>query len=315
MPTKIEWAAETWNPITGCTPISEGCANCYAKRMATRLRGRCGYPADDPFKPTIHRDRLSDPFKMKKPKIIFVCSMSDLFVDTGPEGSWPFIDEILRVCNDCPQHTFLILTKRIEAAWYYFNSPVYNGDYLRSKLLGENIWLGVTAENQQRANERIPILLQIPAAVRFVSIEPMLGPVDVWPWLMPVCKMCDGSASVPVDGGGTPCPRCINDQGVDPDRLDWVICGGETGPGARPMHPDWARSLRDQCQSAGVPFFFKQWGKYCYPDQMPEDTYDAVDVHHNLAGHGDYNKPWGVGKKLAGRLLDDEEWNQYPDQR
>lgn len=174
MPTKIEWAQETWNPITGCTPVSEGCQHCYARRMATRLRGRCGYPADDPFRVTFHPDRLGQPLKWKKPRMIFVCSMGDLFHDLPPpEGSWPIVDRILRVCNDCPQHIFLLLTKRIEHAWYYFRSPVYNGNYSRSELLGKNIWLGVTAENQQRADERIPILLQIPAAVRFVSVEPM----------------------------------------------------------------------------------------------------------------------------------------------
>jgi len=119
--------------------------------------------------------------------------------------------------------------------------------------------------------------------------------------------------SVPYLNGGRPCPRCINDQGIDPDRLDWVICGGETGPGARPMHPEWARSLRDQCQSAGVPFFFKQWGDYVSISQMPEDTYRAWDAQHGTEIWDYYNPIWKVGKKAAGRLLDGREHNEYPE--
>ena len=281
MPTKIEWAEETWNPITGCTPVSEGCANCYARRMATRLRGRCGYPADDPFRIVYHHKKYGEPLRWKKPRIVFVCSMGDLF---HKDVDVRYLAEVFGVMKKAKQHTFLLLTKRPE------NVPRHES------LWDKNVWLGVTAENQQRADERIPILLQIPAAVRFVSVEPMLGRVclDIHP---------GPEIGKPTGKGWRP---------ASPGTIDWVICGGESGPGARPMHPDWARSLRDQCQTAGVPFFFKQWGKYCYPDQMPEYTYDAVDVHHNLAGHGDYNKPWGVGKKLAGRLLDDEEWNEMP---
>lgn len=308
MPTKIEWAEETWNPITGCTPVSEGCANCYAKRMATRLRGRCGYPADDPFRVTFHPERLDEPLKWKKPRIIFVCSMGDMFHEDVPD-KWRNL--VFQRMAMCPQHKFLLLTKRPKNMSHYWLSeipiPRHPQGWVikapgapRTKIF-DHIWLGVSAENQQRANERIPVLLDIPgAAVRFVSVEPMLGPVDL-------------SGPLYAEGrAGQPGTARFDATKMWMPRLDWVICGGESGPGARPMYPDWPRALRDQCQAAGVPFFFKQWGKYCYPEQMPEDTYNAVDVHHNLAGHGDYNKPWGVGKKLAGRLLDDEKWNEMP---
>jgi protein gp37 len=283
MPTKIEWATETWNPITGCSPVSEGCANCYAKRMSARLSGRYGYPADDPFRPTIHPDKLDHPMRWKKSRMIFVCSMSDLFVDTGPDGSWPFIDHVLRTCNDCPQHVFLLLTKRIEAAWYYFNSPVYQGDYKRSRLLGKNIWLGVTAENQERYDERWTIAASIPAAVHFVSGEPLLDPIDTT---------------------------------THERKPDWFILGGESGPGARPMHSDWARSLRDQCVASGVPFFFKQWGEWLPFDQAaPSQIIQCKKSRVCIAGDGQSNDVdhWlFCGKTNSGRLLDGREWNEYP---
>jgi len=313
VPTKIEWAEETWNPVTGCTPVSAGCDNCYARRMAIRLRGRCGYSADDPFKVTLHPDRLEQPLRWWKPRRVFVCSMGDLFHGDVPEE---FIDEIFAIMALCPQHTFIVLTKRPERIRGYMQPPppfyttrlgpvmehMEEHGYLSrddaiaiappGSILPEdppwplpNVWLGVTAENQEAADERIPILLEIPAAVRFVSVEPMLGPVA----LDAFCAPSDGYAQrikVLIDG------------------IDWVICGGESGPSARPMHPDWARSLRDQCQSAGVPFFFKQWGEW-YPDR--KGVYDA-----RCAIFGD-TVTHKIGKKAAGRLLDGREWNEYPE--
>jgi protein gp37 len=174
-----------------------------------------------------------------------------------------------------------------------------------------NVWLGVTAENQQRADERIPILLQIPAAVRFVSVEPMLGPVDL--------TQIDIGGNVWINSLTGDCKSYHPYGGMwkineSKNKLDWVICGGETGPGARPMHPEWARSLRDQCQAAGTPFFFKQWGKYISISQMPEDTYRAWDIHHGTEVGWEHDKPvWKVGKKFAGRLLDGREHNEYPE--
>ncbi len=346
MSTKIEWAEETWNPVTGCTPVSAGCENCYARRMATRLRGRCGYPADEPFKVTLHEDRLGEPLRWKQPRKVFVCSMSDLFHPDVPDE---FIARIWWVMGQCAGyldpsryrgHTFIILTKRPERMQKWLNG--WNDRETRRQWIesfGEvydwmsgpkywpdvlpNVWLGVTAENQQRADERIPILLKIPAAVRFVSVEPMLGPVA----LDAVCAATDGymqKIKTLLDG------------------IDWVICGGESGPGARPMHPDWARSLRDQCQAAGVPFFFKQWGGWTESEHasthlvhvgginrgtryfIPRDDATTIrnagykgerKIREDLIdrGHPGWIRMRRVSKKIAGRLLDGREWNEYPE--
>jgi len=232
--TKIEWTDRVWNPVTGCSPVSEGCRNCYAKRMAHRLRGRYGYPKDDPFRVTFHPGRLDEPLKWKKDSKVFVCSMADLFHE-NVQFEWigHVWDAIFnrsfpdRIANK-PYHTFLILTKR-PCRVLQFEKWLEKDN---RNVWYDNIWLGVSVENQQTADERIPVLLQIPAAKKFVSVEPMLGFVD-FQW----------------------------DIYTDDIRPDWVICGAETGPGARPMNPDWARSLRDQCRAAGVPFFFKQMSK------------------------------------------------------
>jgi len=294
MTTKIEWCEETWNPITGCSPVSEGCEHCYARRMAQRLKGRYGYPEDDPFRVTFHPDRLEQPLKWKKPRMIFVCSMGDLF---HPDVDWLTIDNVLNTCWRATRHTFLVLTKRIEAAWYYFRSPIFlTPDHWRREFLDRgNIWLGVTAENQQRADERIPILLQIPAAKHFVSIEPMLGPVQI-----------RGNYH-------------LGEQTIGswPQGLDWVILGGESGPGARPMHPDWARSVRDQCQAAGVPFFFKQWGEWKpYSKRLGGGIFIKPDGTKTCQGEywdGQAAAMNRLGKKAAGRLLDGREWNERPE--
>lgn len=217
--TKIEWADRTWNPVTGCSPVSEGCQNCYASRMANRLHGRYGYPADHPFRITYHPDRVYAPVGWRKSSRIFVCSMGDLFHDEVRDN---WLDDIMSVVSRCHTHTFMFLTKRPE------NMKKRLAEYWPFR----NLWLGVTAENQRTADERIPALLGIPAAVRFVSVEPMLGPVGL-------------ARHFPHVHGKR------ND-------LFWVICGAETGPGARPMDIAWARSLRDQCREAGVPFFFKK---------------------------------------------------------
>jgi protein gp37 len=254
--TKIEWTDQTWNPVTGCTKISEGCAHCYAERMSKRLAGRCGYPeASHNFDVTLHPDRLDEPLHWRKPRRVFVVSMGDLFHEDIPDS---FILEVFRVMGrqNTRQHTFQVLTKRPGRMKEWISEYIVDRDGKPDPF--PNIWLGVTAENQERANERIPTLLQIPAAVRFVSVEPMLGPVDLSEW--------------------------INPQGAtardDPARyslLDWVICGGESGPDARPMHPDWARSLRDQCQMAGVPFFMKQMSKKApIPDDLMIREYPNV---------------------------------------
>jgi protein gp37 len=276
--SKIEWTDRTWNPFTGCTKVSPGCANCYAERWAIRLKGRGGYPMDEPFRVTFHLNRMSEPFKWRSPSKVFVCSMGDLFhryID------FIFINDIFMVIRMCPQHTFIILTKRPDRMLRFINSPIHQFTNL------PNVWLGVSAENQQTADERIPILLHIPAAVRFVSCEPLLGAID----LKFNDKHCDRTESSHV------CDTVS-------DKLNWVICGGESGPRARPMHPDWARSLRDQCQAAGVPFFFKQWGEY--KSVIPKEVFYSDATFH------DGTCLRKVGKKAAGRLLDGREWNEFP---
>lgn len=234
MPTKIEWCDHTWSPITGCSPISEGCQNCYARRFAQRMAGRCGYPKDDPFRVTFHPGRLEDPVKWKRPRKIFISSMGDLFHEDVP-FSW--IDQVLSISMIAPQHTYLLLTKRPAMALKYSQSKF---DGHKSWIEMPNVWLGVTAENQKRADERIPILLKIPAAVRFVSFEPMLQEMKI-------------RFSVEHGPAGATYTMPGRHAGID-----WVLTGAETGPNKRHMNPDWARSLRDQTKAAGKPFFFKK---------------------------------------------------------
>jgi protein gp37 len=235
--TKIEWADATWNPVTGCTPVSPGCEKCYAARMVRRfphLHGISGQgvawdPIDvEPISFSnlqFHHDRLDAPLHWKQPRRIFVCSMGDLF-HNGVSFEWIF--SIMEIIRKTPQHTYLILTKRPQRMEEYFNE-FFLGEYHK------NIWLGVTAENQEMADKRIPLLLQIPAAKRFVSVEPMLNEINLANYLPHY-----------------PNGRCGH------TKLDQVIVGPETGPGARPMNLDWARSLRDQCVAAGVPLFYKR---------------------------------------------------------
>ncbi len=217
--TRIDWADTVWNPVTGCTHESRGCDNCYALRMAKRLRGRAGYPAVDPFAITYHYGRLGEPLTWRKPRRVFVCSMGDLF---HPHVAHAIQRKIWTVMGKAPQHRFMILTKRpgrmraILDGWEGY-TPL------------PNVWLGVSAEDQAALDERARDLVKAPAAVVFLSLEPLLGPVNL--------------------RGLLPC-------------IDWVIAGGETGPGARPMHPQWALDIRDQCEAAQVPFWFKQWGEW-----------------------------------------------------
>lgn len=330
--TRIEWTEYSWNPVTGCTPISEGCQNCYARRMANRLRGRCGYPADDPFLVTLHPERLEEPLKWRNPRRVFVCSMGDLFHENVP---FEYIAKVWQTMNNAEQHTFLVLTKRPKRmkeflsrlGWYTHDRETNPAEAVLDeggKYTLPNVWLGVTAENQQRADERIPILLQIPAAVRFVSVEPMLGQVDLSKWLGGTwyCETCECIVDpefVPFSEIHYPCENYLD---FIPG-IDWVICGGESGHGARPMHPEWVRSLKDQCQEAGVPFFFKQWGEWFPRDQwewnpeliLPDDEYAFRDgsgthVFESIDGLCPVHR---VGKKAAGRILDGQIWDEMPE--
>lgn len=328
MPTKIEWAEESWNPTTGCDRVSPGCDNCYALTLAKRLKamGQARYQADgDPrtsgpgFALTTHADTLDLPFTWRKPRRVFVNSMSDLFHDAVPD--W-FIANVFAVMACAPQHTFQLLTKRHGRMRSLLNSPefhrliahvspMYAGsnpdlaqDYVTTTWPLPNVWLGVSVEDQKRADLRIPALLETPAAVRWLSMEPLLGPVNLDGWLTVPCTACAGigeqwvSASV-----STPC-HCAG--GVE-RAIDWVVVGGESGPSARPMAPDWPRSLRDQCVAAGIPYFFKQHGEWAPAVDLDPELRERAQ--ERLIGQEYICR---VGKKRAGRLLDGREWNEYP---
>ena len=266
--SKIEWTDKTWNPITGCTKVSPGCRRCYAERMATRLRGRHGYPADEPFRVTLHPERLDDPLHWRKPRMCFVCSMSDLFHKDVPDQ---FIDKVFAVMALAPQHTFQVLTKRPERMHAYMTmarTPLGRSHEVIIQandrmLAGEgvwpgwplpNVWLGTSVEDQERADERIPILLETPAAVRFISAEPLLGPIDLR-HLQPVEPPTEIDSLAGTHG-------VLRPHRGQCEGLDWVIVGGESGPGARPMHPDWPLSLRRQCEASGNAYFMKQRGAW-----------------------------------------------------
>lgn len=276
--TKIEWADATWNPVRGCTKISPGCKNCYAETFAERWRGVPGHPYEQGFDLRLVPEKLGEPLKWKKPKRIFVNSMSDLFQEGVP---FDFIAQCFDVMIEAHWHIFQILTKRADrmlefVKWWI---ETENGrDWFDG--LPNNIWLGASCENQQYADERIPKLLQTPAAKRFVSYEPALGPVAFDKMI--ASRSQDGPAEIWDSLRGK--RHTTGEKGgytySDIPKLDWVIVGGESGTGARPMQPEWARSVRDQCVAADVPFFFKQWG--------------------------------GVQKSKAGRELDGRTWDQFP---
>lgn len=299
--SKISWTEKVWNPVTGCTKCSPGCEHCYAEKMAHRLKamGTPGY--ENEFKVTLHPERLDEPLKWRKPSRIFVCSMGDLFHEDVPDN---FIADVFATAMLCPQHTFFFLTKRTGRmyAWMEGLRQWQGGDKLN---LMQNCWLGVTVCNQQEADEKIPQLLQIPAAVRFVSVEPMLGGInliDIPGYHFPGCTTHDVLS-------GRLIHHDDDDYCTQDTKLDWVVCGGESGPGARPMHPDWVRGLRDQCAEAGVPFFFKQWGEWASYKDVPHDKYYS---HTHIVG---LDKPCmvRVGKKHAGHLLDGKEYRQLPE--
>jgi protein gp37 len=254
----IAWCDETWNPVRGCTRVSPGCENCYAERVAARFSGpglayeglaRIGkngprWTGDV----RVIQEHLRDPLKWKRPRRIFVNSMSDLFHEgLGFERD---IDPIFAVMGAAERHVFQVLTKRPRRMLEY----VLEYERRVQERIPRNIWLGVTAEDQQRVDERIPLLLQTPAVVRFVSVEPQLGPVNLARWTQRHATTTEGDCV-------SWCPACASARfgGRDPDsRVDWVITGAESGPSARPYDLDWARSLRDQCAAAGAAFFLKQ---------------------------------------------------------
>lgn len=262
--SKIEWTEATWNPVTGCDKVSQGCKHCYAERMAKRLK-KMGNPRyKNEFKVTLHSDLLTVPWTWRKPRMVFVNSMSDLFHHEVP---FDFIDKVFAVMACGSEHIYQILTKRPSRMKEY-TEQLYDakrhvcsaGAYLTDdtgmlqgmacveaiKTKFPRTWLGTSIEDKKTACERIPILKEVQASIRFLSIEPLLGPID----------------------------------DLDLSGIHWVIVGGESGPLARRMRPEWVRSIRDQCEEQNVPFFFKQWG--------------------------------GVNKKLNGRELDRRTYDEFP---
>lgn len=349
----IIWCDETWNPMRGCSPVSAGCDHCWARRMAARFCAAKGFPYNgnipDPYYGFVERtasgpqwtgkvalieSELEKPLHWRKPRRIAVGLMGDLF-------RLPFadIDRIYTVMALCPQHTFLLLTKQAKRMAEYSTSmngrepwsdrvmairratvdyaamAGYPKDAITFPLT--NVHLGVSAEDQATLEDRVKWLLRTPAAHRWLSLEPLLGPVDLARYI--VCQKtldeCHARGLWP-DCAFPNRHKCSNG-------LDHVVVGGESGPGARPMHPDWARKVRDQCQAAGVPFTFKQWGEWLPADQFGADgdkpsiaTTGGARVigiwpdgsSNGLKGADGYMEAYRVGKRAAGRMLDGRTW-------
>lgn len=341
--TRIEWTDEVWNPTTGCDRISPGCDNCYALTMAKRLKGmgQAKYQSDgDPrtsgpgFGLTVHADALTEPLRWKKPRRIFVNSMSDLFHARVPRE---FLVRVFAVMAATPQHTYQILTKRPDRAariltdlcscgrghppgehfrsemeWAATShSPAYvpgleHGIYHRSGWPLPNVWIGTSVENQKYADLRIPALLKTPAAVRFLSCEPLLGPVDLKQAVRTLGSERGHGLTASYVHAGDCCQKFHG--------IDWVIVGGESGHQARPMAPQWATSLRDQCTAADVPFFFKQWGEYAPTGYLVigGTSRGTLLVGEPVDDLGHRVELARVGKRNAGRELDGRTWDEFP---
>ncbi|QOI66898.1 hypothetical protein SEA_BOSNIA_68 [Gordonia phage Bosnia] len=294
--TTIEWTDATWNPVTGCTKVSAGCDHCYAETFAERFRGTPGHYFENGFDVQLRENKLTEPLRWRKSRRVFVNSMSDLFHDAVADD---YIAQVFAVMGMARRHTFQVLTKRHARMRSLISSEDFQTRVGQFRYrLGDNeptagdlswgwplpnVWLGVSTEDQRWADIRIPALLDTPAAVRFISAEPLLGPIDL------ACLRC-------------PCGEC-DDPNYDP-QLDWVIVGGESGHSARPMHPQWARDVRDQCVRAGVPFLFKQWGEWTPNTGHRYRDWANLDNPHEFVMR--------VGKGRAGRVLDGRTWDQYP---
>lgn len=310
--TKIQWADATWNPFIGCTKVSPACDNCYAENWAKRC-GRNFSKVVRAATATFHA-----PKTWKEPKRIFVCSLSDFFHADILRADR---HAAIHVMRDTPQHTYLLLTKRPE------NIKPQLAGTAWAEALPHNVWVGVTVENQEQADKRIPLLLQVPAKVRFVSCEPLLGEIS-FRW--------KGYAHQAT--GETYREYLERNHSIDEyealRKLSWVICGGESGGQARPMHPEWARTLRFECAEAGVPFMFKQWGEWSAEGAINHPRQVAVTDDGKFYEFKDIAYPHGsrvgeairanyphhmpqcmrrVGKAAAGRLLDGVEHNGRPE--
>ncbi len=342
--TKIEWSDYVWNPLAGCARVSPGCDHCYAAVMARRL----GFMAEadlaagrDPgqkrkyigitnknnagrimFNGRVNLDdsAIDEPLRWKKPRRVFVNSMSDLFHKDVPDD---FILNVFRVMERTPQHTYQVLTKRPERMAEWVGQRYRNNPHIGP---ASNIWLGTSVENQEQADARIPHLLATPAHVRFLSCEPLLGPVNLRSIPIDERTRADVVAGAYIYTGAI-----SGSKHTSAARIQWVIVGGESGPGARPMHPDWAHWLRNQCSTEGVSFFFKQWGEWAPISYDQHITDYAAAANGTARWHTEvlltqegYVLPSDaaafrgrhimrrVGKHAAGRLLDGREWNEFP---
>ncbi|MEN6602501.1 MAG: phage Gp37/Gp68 family protein [Bryobacteraceae bacterium] len=303
--TKIEWCDRTWNPIIGCSPVHAGCDHCYGARMATRL-------AANPKTPQYHglaqggkwsgelrlvRKELERPLLWQQPCRIFVCSMSDLHHDKVPAG---WIKSVFCRIAMAPQHEYVILTKRPANAAKFWNASV-----------PDNVVYGVSICDQPTADEMIPEILKVPARRIIVSAEPLLGAISVSRWLWPVRWHWDAKYSFPEEAKAANAYAELKPQalvGAHCKFLNGVIVGGETGPGARPLHPDWVRSIRDECAEAGVPFFFKSHGEWLHDSLLNGINVVGIYKKHRWP---DGSASYRVGKKAAGRTLDGrthDEW-------
>ena len=337
--TGIEWTDATWNPVTGCAKVSAGCKHCYAERNWGRLQHLPAYAGRAFTDVATHADRLDQPIRWAKRRMIFVNSMSDLFHPAVPDDFIDSVFGIMWAClygrNEQDGHVFQVLTKRADRMRDYMSTDrreawaraaVHHGggidpDGIFDQTLSfegphPRIWLGVSVEDQAAADERIPLLLDTPAAVRWISAEPLLGPVDLSPAYLP-CPNAEYVIMDPETGGYECCSSCDYTGISDEIGIDWVVVGGESGPKARPMHPAWARSLRDQCAASGVPFLFKQFGEWIDDDNIDRANLRApqiADPNEFFSEHDwkDGLSSWRVGKKLAGRLLDGALHDGYP---
>lgn len=343
--SNIQWCDATINPCVGCTPVSPACDNCYAARMAARM---CRHPnpkiarlyaglTDAAGKWTgkinLNPEAMEKALRWKRPRRIFVGSMTDLFHEAVPDS---FLDQIFTDMALAQQHTFILLTKRPERMLHYIqgvhDEPVDTErdmalfDPWRAtwgELYGQRPWpmrnviLMTTVEDQPRADERLPIMAELGGRgwTTGVSVEPMLGPVNVAPYFTS-CPHCGWWEIYKPRGDRAYCQDCGQEFDAPAKGLSWVIAGGESGPGARPMHPAWVRSLRDQCKRSGVPFLFKQWGEWTPTDASGRVEGDC-DISGGFRAHrynwADGSRSYRVGKHRAGRLLDGVEYNQFPE--
>lgn len=322
--TKIEWAHHTFNPWIGCTKVSPACDHCYAEADFDKRRHVVTWGAGQPRKHTApstwamplkwnaEAERLGVRYR------VFCASLADVFDNEVP-GQWRI--ELMSLILATPHLDWLLLTKRIGNAAGMLETAfraVHHGREGWAENVPPNVWIGASITSQAEADRDIPKLLQVPAEKRFLSMEPLLGPVD----LNRIHK------SGMMEGGGSwdSWESCLTGRRFDIwsdgettgwPKVDWVIVGGESGPSARPMHPDWARSLRDQCQAAGVPFLFKQWGEWAPRNSDPSRYPMGVAPDGSTVGPDDHFAEdcalmYRIGKKAAGRLLDGHEWNEVP---